>query len=98
MTFFLVPAVSRLGEEMQQTSQGRDGLQEGDTQNDPAGDDPLGRPLGRTGTTESGETYVPDQNASERARELLNEIRRRSGDADRPQAEKDYLNRLLERF
>lgn len=91
-------SIRRLGEEMQQAGQGRDGLQEGDTQNNPAGDDPLGRPLGRTGTTESGETFVPDQNASERARELLDEIRRRSGDIDRPQAEKDYLNRLLERF
>ena len=91
-------AIRRFGEEMQQAGQGRDGLQEGETQNNAAGDDPLGRPLGRTGTTESGETFVPDQNASERARELLDEIRRRSGDIDRPQAEKDYLKRLLERF
>ena len=33
-----------------------------------------------------------------RARELLDEIRRRSGDGDRPQLELDYLKRLLERF
>ena len=91
-------SIRRLGEEMQQAGQGRDGLQEGETQDTPAGDDPLGRPLGRTGTTESGDTYVPDQNASERARELLDEIRRRSGDIDRPEAEIDYLKRLLDRF
>ena len=33
-----------------------------------------------------------------RARELLDEIRRRSGEKERPEAERDYLNRLLERF
>ncbi len=91
-------SIRRLGEEMQQAGQGRNGLQEGDTQNKQAGDDPLGRPLGRTGTTESGETFVPDLNASERARELLDEIRRRSGDIDRPAAEIEYLKRLLDRF
>ena len=91
-------SVRRLGEEMQQAGQGRNGLQEGETQDTPAGDDPLGRPLGRTGTTESGETFVPDLNASQRARELLDEIRRRSGDIDRPEAEIEYLKRLLDRF
>jgi len=91
-------SIRRLGEELQQTGQGRNGSQEGDTQDKQAGDDPLGRPLGRTGTTESGETNEPDQNASERARELLDEIRRRSGDIDRPEAEIDYLKRLLDRF
>ena len=90
--------IRKLGEEMQQAGQGRNGLQEGDTQDSPAENDPLGRPLGRTGTTESGETLVPDQNASERARELLDEIRRRSGDLERPEAEIEYLKRLLERF
>ncbi|MBL4873825.1 MAG: DUF4175 family protein [Rhodobacteraceae bacterium] len=91
-------AIRRLGEEMQQASQVRNGLQEGETQDTTAGDDPLGRPLGRMGTTESGDTYVPDQNTSERARELLDEIRRRSGDIDRPDAEIEYLKRLLDRF
>ena len=33
-----------------------------------------------------------------RARELLDEIRRRSGDTERPTEELDYLRRLLERF
>lgn len=91
-------SIRRLGEEMQQAGQGRNGLQEGETQDNPAGDDPLGRPLGRIGTTEPGETFVPDLNASERERELLDEIRRRAGDVDRPAVEMDYLKRLLERF
>ena len=33
-----------------------------------------------------------------RARELLDEIRRRSGETERPEVERDYLNRLLDRF
>ncbi len=59
--------------------------------------DPLGRPIGNRGRAD-GDTAVPDQNASERARELLGEIRRRSGETRRPAEELDYLNRLLDRF
>ncbi len=59
--------------------------------------DPLGRPIGNKGRAD-GDTAVPDQNASDRARELLDEIRRRSGDVQRPTEELDYLNRLLDRF
>ncbi|MDO5706877.1 MAG: DUF4175 family protein [Paracoccus sp. (in: a-proteobacteria)] len=33
-----------------------------------------------------------------RARDLLDEIRRRSGQLTRPEGERDYLGRLLERF
>lgn len=59
--------------------------------------DPLGRPLGNRGRSD-GDTAVPDKNASERARELLDEIRRRSGESERSADELDYLNRLLDRF
>ncbi|MCF6304673.1 MAG: DUF4175 domain-containing protein [Rhodobacteraceae bacterium] len=60
--------------------------------------DPLGRPIGSQGRVDNGDTEVPDQNAEDRARELMEEIRRRSGDAERPVEELDYLRRLLERF
>ncbi len=60
--------------------------------------DPLGRPVGSQGRIDNGDTEVPDQNAADRARELMEEIRRRSGDAQRPEEELDYLRRLLERF
>jgi hypothetical protein len=33
-----------------------------------------------------------------RAGELLDEIRRRSGETERPEIELDYLRRLLDRF
>jgi hypothetical protein len=41
---------------------------------------------------------VPDADIQARARALLDEIRRRSGEQARPQIELDYLRRLLERF
>lgn len=59
--------------------------------------DPLGRPIGNKGRAD-GDTAIPEQNTSDRARELLDEIRRRSGNAERPTEELDYLNRLLDRF
>lgn len=55
--------------------------------------DPLGRPVGG-----NGETTIPDANTLERAWRILQELRRRSGDPDRPQIEHDYINRLLKRF
>ena len=34
----------------------------------------------------------------QRAREILDELRRRAGDFNRPQLELDYIDRLLRRF
>jgi hypothetical protein len=34
----------------------------------------------------------------QRAREILDELRRRSSDPSRPQLERDYIDRLLKRF
>ncbi len=71
---------------------GRDGEEVGRGQTDP-----LGRPIGNRGRAD-GDTAVPGESAADRARELLGEIRRRSGEAQRPIEELDYLNRLLDRF
>jgi len=60
--------------------------------------DPLGRPVGTEGSIDQGDTAVPERNASERARELLDEIRRRAADRLRPEGERDYLQRLLDLF
>jgi len=38
---------------------------------------------------------VPDQIDVQRAREVLEELRRRAGEAKRPQIELDYIERLL---
>jgi uncharacterized protein (TIGR02302 family) len=64
---------------------------------DPAGRDPLGREPGDTARIGSDQNMVQnDPNA--RAQELLDEIRRRSGDLARPSEELDYLKRLLQLF
>jgi hypothetical protein len=59
--------------------------------------DPLGRSMGAVGGT--GENVgVPDAVQKERAREILDELRRRAQDPRRPEQEREYLRRLLERF
>ena len=60
--------------------------------------DPLGRDVGRTGRLGSDEQMLQGEDVYRRAQELLDEIRRRSGEQDRPEMERDYLRRLLERF
>jgi hypothetical protein len=41
---------------------------------------------------------IPDANSVQRAREILDELRRRSGQINRLPLELDYINRLLQRF
>ncbi len=58
-------------------------------------EDPLGRgpsPLGSSGIKIPGATDLA------RAREILQELRRRSAEMNRPQQERDYLDRLLKAF
>jgi hypothetical protein len=61
--------------------------------------DPLGRPPPHTDGSDPGLlTKVPDQIDAQRAREILEELRRRLGEQTRPTIELDYLERLLKRF
>ena len=60
--------------------------------------DPLGRPAWGAGTGDDGTTRVPDRAEVQRSRDILNEIRRRAGEFQRPEAERDYLQRLLKQF
>lgn len=62
------------------------------------GEDPLGRPAGVQGSLGTNRSMLPEGEAAARARSILDEIRRRSGDRARPQVELDYLRRLLDRF
>jgi uncharacterized protein (TIGR02302 family) len=61
-------------------------------------EDPLGRQAGNSGSLGSEESIEQREEAFRRARELLEEIRRRSAEQDRPELELDYLRRLLDRF
>jgi hypothetical protein len=88
-----------LGEAMaqQQQQQGQQGEGMGQAQ---AGRerDPLGREPGANGQIGTDENLLQGEDVYRRARELLDEIRRRSGDQTRTEEELDYLRRLLERF
>ena len=60
--------------------------------------DPLGRNMGNGGNIATGDPLAEGVDPARRARDLLDEIRRRSGQLTRPEDERDYLGRLLERF
>ncbi|MCA0846443.1 TIGR02302 family protein [Salipiger thiooxidans] len=88
-----------LGEAMaqqQQQNQGQQGQQQGGNPGQQR--DPLGRNAGANGQIGTDENMVQDEDVYRRARELLDEIRRRSGEGERPEEELEYLERLLERF
>ncbi|MEY8838328.1 DUF4175 domain-containing protein, partial [Cribrihabitans sp. XS_ASV171] len=87
-----------LGEAMAQQQQGQpgQGTQEGDMR--AQNRDPLGREPGSMGSVGTDENLLPGEDVYRRARELLDEIRRRTGDSERPKIELDYLKRLLDRF
>jgi uncharacterized protein (TIGR02302 family) len=62
------------------------------------GRDPLGRP-DRSNRPDLGlSVQVPDEIDIQRAREVLDELRRRLGDPSRPALELDYLERLITPF
>jgi uncharacterized protein (TIGR02302 family) len=60
--------------------------------------DPLGRESGQGGRMGTQSDLLQGEDVYRRARDLLDEIRRRSGEGDRPDLELDYLERLLDRF
>ncbi|MDC1398029.1 DUF4175 domain-containing protein [Octadecabacter sp.] len=59
--------------------------------------DPLGRQIGNSGQFGTEESMLQDK-INRRAEELLQELRNRSADQERPQLELDYLRRLLDRL
>lgn len=61
--------------------------------------DPLGRAMtGNGNQLSTGEPLAEGPDPARRARDLQDEIRRRSGERTRPQDERNYLDRLLENF
>jgi uncharacterized protein (TIGR02302 family) len=82
-----------LADKMQENGQGQAGR--GQSNN---GRDPLGRP-DRNNRPDLGlSTKVPDEIDIQRAREVLDEVRKRLGDPSRPTLELDYLERLLRSY
>ena len=85
-------------------------MQQGEGQADGPGDrmgrqqgqadrnDPLGRPLHRHEYTDDYSVKIPGEIDVQRARRILEELRRRLADPQRPQIELDYLERLLKDY
>ncbi|MEO9514273.1 MAG: TIGR02302 family protein [Paracoccaceae bacterium] len=93
-------AMRSLGEAMAQEQQEQQGGQGQAEAGGPQGEnDPLGRPNGPYDPESDLRGFVPGQeDLYGRARDLLDEIRRRSAEGQRSEEELDYLKRLLERF
>ena len=60
--------------------------------------DPLGRPLHGREFGDDFTVKIPGEIDVQRARRILEELRRRLGDSQRPQLELDYLERLLKDY
>ncbi len=86
----------------QQMQQGQPGQSQQAGRNGRSGDvrdeDPFGRPTASDGPQDGDSVRVPDESVMKRARELMDEIRRRAGDRSRMPEELEYLQRLLDRF
>lgn len=85
-------AAQQMAQQMQKDAQQRLG-RGGD-----APRDPLGRPQRSQGPDLGNSVKVPDEIDAQRAREILDELRKRAGENLRPPAELDYIDRLLKRF
>ena len=72
--------------------QGRTGVRPGESM------DPLGRRSGDGATDAVEQIDIPEAGELTRARRILEELRRRRGEPDRPLLERDYIDRLLEQF
>ncbi|WP_448206369.1 TIGR02302 family protein [Azospirillum sp. sgz302134] len=60
--------------------------------------DPLGRRPSGYGSYDGNDVKIPEEAELQRAREILDELRRRSGQYSRPQMEREYIERLLKQF
>lgn len=85
------------GQQQGQGFQNGQGQQQGRPGGMQTGTDPLGRPQRNRGTDDGDSVKVPGEIDIQRAREILDAIRRRLGDIERPELELDYLERLLPR-
>jgi uncharacterized protein (TIGR02302 family) len=89
-----------LADAMQQGDDGQGngpGNRRGRQQSTSNATDPLGRPM-RTHENDDLTVKIPDDVDVQRARRILEELRRRLGDTSRSQEELDYLERLLKDY
>jgi uncharacterized protein (TIGR02302 family) len=81
--------------QMQQAMQGQEGGVGAGGREQNAGRDPLGRPRASNGPDFGDSVKIPDEIDVQRARRILEAIRKRLGNALSPELEKSYLERLL---
>ena len=82
--------------EQEQQQQPGQGTSESDRRAE--GRDPLGRDQTGDGANSTEGDYAFDENGYAQGRRLLDEVQRRLQQTERPEVERDYLNRLLDRF
>lgn len=85
-------SAQKMAEQMQKNARQRAG------RGDDTRRDPLDRPQRAEGPDLGNSVKVPNAIDAQRAREILDELRKRSGQALRPPVELDYIDRLLKRF
>ncbi|MGH7036800.1 MAG: DUF4175 family protein, partial [Stellaceae bacterium] len=97
----LQQAARQLARQMQSRLGGQPGYPQaipGMPMNRAQGRDPFGRPLYNYGSYDEGDVKIPDKDTIDKAREILDELRRRAGQPARPRIEHDYIERLLKQF
>lgn len=100
----LQQAMQQAMQQMQQMQQQMGGAQPGGQGRMPGRQqsqnrDPFGRDQneGAQGTS-SDKVVIPDKGDLQRSRDIRDELRRRSSERERPQLERDYIDRLLKQF
>lgn len=91
-------ALNEAQSQQDRQAQGESGAQDGGNGASEAGRDPLGRETGNAGRIGSDRNLLQGQDIQRRAQDLLDEIRRRAGEQQRADNERDYLKRLLDLF
>lgn len=101
-----VDAMQRAGQDMMQQLEEQMARQQGQGPGQAAqprpsaqrGRDPLGRSMRNNGGMDTRGVEIPEESDLSRARDVLDELYRRSGDRTRAPFELDYYRRLLDRF
>lgn len=96
-------ALQALRQGAQALAEGQPGGSDGPGPGNPSGEqaqrtDPLGRPMRNQDYGDDYSVKVPEEMDVQRARQVLEELRKRLEQTTRPQIELDYIERLLENF
>jgi len=83
-----------------QATGSRQGQRGNDQRTNQANRDPFGRQRQDNGTSpdNDGGITIPDNNQLQHAKEIYDELRRRSTEPTRPEIEREYIDRLLKQY